>query len=381
MRRCVALSMDGKLMGAWTSLKEAAAANGLLPPRVWAAITKKKTPLNLIWMYEEDYMRVADKIAAGDLPWRKKKPGKKRGKMSEKTKEQMRLTKSRNASYRKETIQRHFLEWAVFHVQWLRELKDKWIERGVFLNDPTILADYYGDKRDKEVALFASLLIAAGDRYYERVQTYRKILGEHPWEWFKNRGFATLGDVVWVFEATRIFKFFNELWENCFKYGNHSSIESCITAMHDTMEFSYLEAVKRSVGDLGRSVSHTRMAWVLLVLSDAEVFGRGIWSITRKDVVFPIANNFKMFLRTWMPDFQKLGKDFTDYPSLFGMDSVDFYLSFLAYEDFSKYRPTICSKYSSWYNCAYSSGTYYEPYKWRKKLPEIIFSPESENFL
>lgn len=381
MRRCVALSMDGKLMGAWASLKEAAAANDLLPPRVWAAITKKKTPLNMIWMYEEDYMRVADKIAAGNLPWRNKKPSRKRGKMRDETKAQMKMTKSRNAMYRKEAIQRHFLEWTVFHVQWLRELKDKWVERGVFGSDPTILADYYEDKRDIEVALLASLLIAAGEQYYDRVQSYRKVMGDHPWEWFKSRGFATVGDAVWVYEANRIFVFFNELWENCFKYGNYSSIEHCITAMHDKMEVSYLEAVRMSVGDLGRSVSLTRMAWVLLVLSDAETFGRGIWNITRKDVAFPIVNNFKMFLRTWMPDFQKLGKDFTDYPALFGMDSVDFYLSFLAYEDLSRYRPMECSRYSTWYNSTYQNGTYHRPYKWLSMLPKIIFSPENENFL
>ena len=376
-RGCVALDLKGNFVGHYNSLKEGALAQGVLPNCVRMACVRKWVSGGLRWMYDEDYTAFLQKARPGDLPWRMKERKGRRRKVTEESKRQMKETKEKNTVYRRELVTKWFLEYSDLHVKWLHELKDKWLERGVFTIDPSIIADYYVDKRDKEVALFASLLIATGGRCYDRVQTYRKMMGNHPWEWFKNRGFVAVED-VWHGEAKRIFAYFNELWENCFKYGSYPSIEACVKELMRICGISYVEAIEKTIANDYVHVKKTRLAHLTLVLSNAETFGRCVWDITRADVKYPITDGLKAFLRTWMPDYHKCGKDYEDYPVLFGMDSVDFYFSYLAYEDLSIFRPTECSRYSSWYNIVYSNKSHYKPYVWMRKMPKIIFSPENE---
>ena len=58
------------------------------------------------------------------------------------------------------------------------------------------LPSYYTDTRDKEIAVFAGLLISEmetnGRTTFDKVSTFRKMLGESPWEWFVQRQFVSL---------------------------------------------------------------------------------------------------------------------------------------------------------------------------------------------
>ena len=378
MRRCVALDLDGNLIGNYASIKAGAEAHGISKEMLSQALARKWKAHGMRWMYEEDYMNFLKNAKPGDLPWRIRasERKKKTREVSDETKRKMRDTKARNTEYRREVVVKRFLEFTIPHLQWLHSLRDKWLERDVLPLNPTILANYYEDKRDKEVALLASLLISWGDNCYDRVQTYRKIMGKHPWEWFKSRGFSSLNGEVWVFEEKRIFDFYNELWENCFKYGNYSSVEGCVSSIRDVYGISWWEAIEKATKCNGIRPPKEHYAFLVLALSHADVFGHDVWDIDRKDVKFPNTGRLKEFLKIWMPDYHKLGVAFTDFSSLFGMDDVDFYITSLAYDDLCKYRMKECSKYASWYATIYANHTRKMPCMWREKQPEINFSPK-----
>lgn len=375
---CVAVNEKGEIAMAFDGIKFAASFMELSMFMTWKAVHDHKIVAGYMWMTREDYEALTMKERKSLFPQkRKKRKATKEEKKAIRSKK--RETKKRNAFYRKQVFAKAFAQFARYHLVWMHELKDKWLEQADLGIRPELLADYYTDKRDKEIALLASLLITTGEKCYQRVQQYRDILGGHPWEWFKNREFANRQD-VWVGERARLFKFFHEWWVECFKYESYDSIEQCVTGHTDDGALSCYEVMMRLVESYGWKIPKIRIAHLLLVLSHSDGLGEGLWGISRDDVDIPVTMALNAFLRIWMPDSFRYGKP-DECMGLFGMDSVDFYYCYLAYEELKFYRPKECGRYASYYQGGYARHTLNNSYDWRIRFPKIIFSPESEDSL
>lgn len=375
MRRCVAINNKGDVEAAFGTIKEAASFYGLLIDRVHKAITRKKIVNNLKWMYEEDYDAAIKRGLKKQIAWEDENVKKKRKPMSRETKEKIAKTVKLRKEYRRRYFANVFRNFAKYHIQWMRELKDKLLESGDFGIRPELIADYYEDLRDKEVAMLASIFIDTGEECYEMVQRYRSIIGEHPWEWFKTRGFSS--DDSLSEKEQRIIPFFDEWWQECFKHGAYESIGDCVKKICERDYMAYDEMILKTSETMWWNVEPFRVALFLLVFSDADGLGQDLWHIDRMSVKIPVTGDLYAFMKTWMPDASKIGNP-DECVKFFDMDSIDFYYCFLAYEDFKKAHPKECGKYVSFYSEAYAKGTRYFPSEWERALKKINFPSENE---
>lgn len=373
MRKCVAIDSKGNAAMCFDTLKGAASFMDVKPKDVFIAVTKKRTLAGHKWMYQEEYDALTDEERK-ELAW--EKPTRKIRKLTKDEKAQQKHRRSMRVSYTKAQLASSFTCFAKYHLAWLNKLKDEWLKTMNMGIRPELLADYYKDKRDKEIALLASLLIAHGDRCYGRVQKFRKMLGRHPWRWFEKRGFANASNVGKI-DKVRVFRFFNEWWQECFECGSFSSIENCVKAycLHD---FTMPEAIYRISYIDNQKVSWWRITQMLLILSNADGIGQSLWDIDRKDVQVHVTTPMFAFMLMWMPEARKVGTP-NECVDMFGMDSIDFLYCYLAYEELKKLRPKECSRYATYYQTVYENRTTIVPSIWHKKQPKISFTPEVED--
>ena len=367
MRKCVAIDKDGRAVGMYDAITEAAMQMGLLPGRIRQAIVNKTIVNDLKWMYEEDYMAYVSKGNADKLAWGK--DNKRHKHFAFETLVRMRATKQRNREYRKKVIADSFRAFTKCHVAWMKELKDVYLARGDFGIRPEILADYYNDIRDKEIALLVSVMLPMTENTLDAVTRFHSLIGEHPWEWFKERRFSVENQYTFV-EKCRIIPFLNEWWREMFKDNDYASLGECVKNVSERDGISYLDMMIRT-----KKVSMLRLATVLLVFSRCDGFGQGLWNIDREDIKIPVRSVLITFLQTWFPDCTKYG-ELDECIELFGMDSIDFFYCYLAYEELKKFRPKECARYVNFYSEAYKRHTHHKPYVWLTKSPKIDFSLE-----
>lgn len=378
MRKCVTIDVNGDAVGAFDTLKEAADYYKLQPSRVFKAIRMNKVVLNMKFMYEEDYMAIIEKGKKKTLVWGDTQKKKRRRKTKEE-KEKISSTLMKNSEYNKNIFSRSFIDFAKHHIVWMKQLKDSFLKTGDFGIRPELFADYYSDIKDKEVVLLASMLITMSGNCYGRIQQYRNIIGEHPWEWFKNRGFSCIKN-IWPKERARLFGLMDAWWQECFKDGFGKSIGESLFFGCEKYGISPLEMMERTCVLRGWKISRLRMAIILLFCSNSHGIGTGLWNISEDKIIIPITGPLVGFLQTWMPNFKKYGSPDECIP-LFDMDSVDFYYCYLAYEKLKYAHPQECSKYASYYFEVYHNRSYIEPKIWRKKLPKIDFAlPNEDNY-
>lgn len=373
-RRCLAIASDGSPVSVFSSLKDAAYSYNVQPSRIWNAITTRQILLELMWMYEEDYFKVLENGKESSLAWGKnqKKPKRKRGKMSDAIREKIALTKSRNSAYCRNAIFKFYKEFSTFHVDWMKRLKNAFLSINDFGIRPELLADYYTDIRDKEIALLASLIVPFGDKCLPTVMSLRSTMGETPWEWFKNRGFYNATGLNRMMSAN-LFTLLDSWWEECFKFGSYDSIEKCVASKSELYGISLLNVIEKISKGKMKTISHMRMALFLLICSHSDGLGQGLWNIPRERVILPITGGLKGFLQTWLPDFTRVGSP-DECVSLFDMDTIDFYYCHLAYERLKICRPKECSQYASFFHNAYTHRVKYNQKKWESMFPTIDFT-------
>lgn len=94
---------------------------------------------------------------------------------------------------RKKVISDFFVDFTKFFRPWLHELTKQYKEKGCFpVMACWLLPSYYQDPKDIKIAAFVSMLIRDGDKMMERVDAFRCLMGESPWEWFRCRVFVSL---------------------------------------------------------------------------------------------------------------------------------------------------------------------------------------------
>ena len=82
---------------------------------------------------------------------------------------------------RQKNVRDYFLQYSQAVRPWLKELAEKYKDRGEFPLMPIqILPSYYTDVRDKEIAAFVALLIPETENVLKNIGEFRQMLGESP---------------------------------------------------------------------------------------------------------------------------------------------------------------------------------------------------------
>ncbi len=291
------------------------------------------------------------------------------------------------AAIRKKNIGEYFVNFTKHHRPWLKELARKYKERGEFpLMGMSLLPSYYKCTEDKEVAVFAALRMNDGERTFERVSEFRELMGESPWEWFKDRKFFELslgrnqdGRTGGV-ENWKIARMFDRLWQECIAYENCSP-HGAVTIISPigqefkrivkTQRCSYFDALTYLLGDYGVGNFYYKLRLLLQVLGSSDGFGLGLWKINNEELKCPLTSGVRQFLQTWFPDYRRYGS-IDEAIGLFGFErDCDFFYAYLGYKELQKRNPMGCREYATRYQSWYECGIRKKQYQWRAILPEI----------
>lgn len=292
------------------------------------------------------------------------------------------------AAIRKKNIREYFLNFARRdHLPWLHGMARKYKEHGEFpLMGMTLLPSYYRCTEDKEVAVFAALLMNDGVRTFERVSEFRELLGESPWEWFKDRKFFELslgrnqnGRTGGV-ENWKIARMFDMLWQECHVATDKSPlgvdvvfirpIGVQVEGISKCQGCSYFAVLTYLLEDCGVGNYYYKLRLLLQVLSSSDGFGLGLWEVDDEELKCPLTGGVRQFVQTWFPDYRRYGS-IDDAIHLFGFErDCDFFYAYLGYKELQKRNPMGCreyaTRYQSWYECGFKA----KPYRWRAVMPE-----------
>lgn len=264
---------------------------------------------------------------------------------------------------RAKNISNYFLNFSVYFRPWLHELTTKYKERGIYPPMASwLLPSYYTEKDDIEVATYAAMLIRDDENVIDRVNEFRNLLGEHPYGWFKERQFISLSigkSQLLVTGGVRNYKiaeYFSKIYD---EWKGRRYVTSLIFAE-----------------TFGADHYFKKLQLLMLVLGTCDGIGKGIWSVSSKDLRCPITKEVLYLLRTFFPDYKKVG-DYHDAIKLFGFKvDTDFFYAALAYKDLQGTMPKECSRLANLYNKRYKECNANEkrdwlPYTKRGILPKI----------
>lgn len=248
-----------------------------------------------------------------------------------------------DAEVRKRNISDFWLRFSTYFRPWLYELTDKYIEN---MEMPSyamwILPSYYAEKDDKEVAAMVAMLVNDEFSVQKRCREIRLAIGAHPWEWFRNRGFVTLSIgskqqmLTGGIRNWRIAEAMDVLWEGRRREGRWVIEQS------------------------GADDTHVRMAKMVLSYPG--------------NIPCPITKEVRSLLKTFSPDYMRLGAD--DAVRLFGFErDCDVFYAALAWKDYQRRKPKESSRLVTLYNRRYKDSNILVGKYWygrrRGILPEI----------
>lgn len=285
-------------------------------------------------------------------------------------------------------ISRYFTAFSKYHREWMQVLVDKYKESGEFPVWPmVILPSYYTDRHDREIAVFASLLFYDNSKF-ETVNIFRRLMGEHPWQWFLDRGFVrlSLGDMQNKRTAGvhnwRIAKFFDAIYQAMQQASGYMGGLKIDFMLYDVFYgvlvwrmSNFADAVSYVVGDFLVGNVRRKIRDLLFVLGRSDGFSFGLWAIPQAEVKCPHTREILRFLRDWFPNYYRMGVTIGDIDyaiDLFKFKSAgDFYYSFLAWNWLCRKDPKGCKRYVTIYHKWYRDGDMKERNVWRKFQPEL----------
>lgn len=288
------------------------------------------------------------------------------------------------SALRKRNIGEYFVDFTKHHRPWLKELAQKYKERGEFpLLPMVILPSYYEDARDKEVAVFAGLLISDGETIghstFDKVSAFKRLLGDSPWDWFAERKFVGLSLGKNLHKRTggvenwKIAKLMDRLWQECCsETATHRTLEDVVAGIARAQHCSYFDVLTYLLEDCSVGNYEYKLRLLLQILVCSDGFSLGLWSVDPSVLKCPLTHDLRLFVETWFPDYRRYGS-VDDAISLFGVGETDFFYAWLGYKELQKRNPKGCSiyatRYRSWYECGFNA----KPYRWRKIMPNIPF--------
>lgn len=279
-------------------------------------------------------------------------------------------------------IAKFFKDFVKPVIPFFRELTYKYKEYGEYPVFPTFIAEYYTDKRDKEVALFSTLCMdwRNGD-VYEQVQSMRELMGDSPHEWFQRRLFVTIsvgrvqndklgngGAKYW-----QIARLFDRLYHLCkekntFELGR--VFHSRGKAKRSRMEL-FAEDVCTAIEFDKRW--EFKINVIELVFRATDGLGMGIWKGCKTGEKCPRNIEIHNFVKIWLNEYTKKW-DFEDTIRMFGLDNdADFFYLYLAWAKLSRKRPKECSRFATVFYDRFDRREALPVYRWRKFFPTIEF--------
>ena len=294
------------------------------------------------------------------------------------------------AAVRQKNIADYFLKYSQAVRPWLKELAERYKEKGEFPLIPmSVLPSYYDDIRDKEIAAYVALLIPETENVLKNIGELRQMLGESPWEWFKSRGFVRLGIGKVQDKRTggvfnwKIAALLNRLWEHIensphsillsgvkpkFKY---LAIEALIERASKEIHCSYFDVLTYLVEDCCVGNYDYKLRLLLMIAAVSDGFGLGLWSVDPSELKSPLTTDLRTFLATFFSDYKRYGNS-DDAIHLFGFErDCDFFYAYLAYKELQKRNPKVCSEFATTYIRWYSIGARKKPFQFREILPKI----------
>lgn len=267
------------------------------------------------------------------------------------------------------------------HRGWMQRLANAYKERGRFGIHLFSIADHYSDMEDKEVALFASLMLAENDSLLLQQQELYNIIGDSPYKNFLcNRRFVELsrGDSQkklipksWT-QYHEISNIFSIIYDICAEFGcmeayihdylrNHPYTDPFM-ALADT--FKYAKVTKRKY----------KLNLLLLILAGTDGMGMGKWHFDGYKLLCPEGKEIIEFLELWFPDFWECGLTFDKAVEAMGLqEPTDLYYAYRGFEALKKVNAVevrqYCRRYSKHYNDRKSSRLY----DLKNMQPKIFF--------
>lgn len=288
---------------------------------------------------------------------------------------------------KKKNIGDYFLKYSQAVRPWLKELAEKYKAKGEFPMMPmVVLPSYYTDARDKEIALFAALLIKE-DAEFEQIREFRELIGDKPWEWFEKREFVRLGIGRVQDRRTggvmnwKIAKLMGRLWDNChilsgeipaigWKKTFIRPIGFEIDLIAKAQQCSYFDVLTYLVEDCCVGNYDYKLRLLLMIAAVSDGFGLGLWIVDPSELKSPLTTDLRTFLATFFSDYKKYGNS-DDAIHLFGFErDCDFFYAYLAYKELQKKKPKECSEFATTYLRWYEISARKKPYQFRAILPE-----------
>lgn len=275
----------------------------------------------------------------------------------------------------------YFLKYSQAVRPWLIDLADAYKERGEFPMFPlVVLPSYYTDSRDREIAMFAALLLK-NDAEYDQIQEFRTMLGNEPWQWFVQRQFVRLGIGRVQDKRTggvlnwKIANLFSKIWDEChvvtvrdnFVRDIGTQLENRVREQH----CSYFDMLTLWLEDCSVGDFFYKLRLLLMIFGASGGFSLRLWVVDPSELKSPITSDLRTFLSTFFPDYRRFGT-VDDAINKFGFDrDSDFFYAFLAYKELQKRNPKACSEFATTYLRWYWIGAIKKPYQMREILPKI----------
>jgi len=287
---------------------------------------------------------------------------------------------------KKKNLALFYKEFGVNHRAWLKELTDKYKERGKYPLSPLVLSDYYEDYGDKLLAtLIACLLLDDNNRVMQQVMGVKKLLGQRPYEeLYLNRAFVQLSNGInqtkniAYFSSTRywqIARLFDIIWE--IEHSHNKPIFNVFFDLITINEYTPFHAMQILFDELPVKKPDWRINMALIRLCDCDGIGEHIWDIggLRQKLMCPYNKNIKMFLANWIPCWNRLFS-LKEVSILLGFEKeIDIYYCFLAFKELALYNPKQISEFLYTYSVQFKNRTLGKNGKrlLKEKLPPIRF--------
>ena len=264
---------------------------------------------------------------------------------------------------RQKNMAKTFLNFAGHFLPWVHELTRRYKERGEYpVMACWLLPSYYDDPNDVKIAAFAAQLIRDDENVMERVDAFRCMMGESPFEWFRCRVFVSLSIGRTGDERTggvnnrRIAEYMNSIYESWRNL--EEEYPSIFVNFFDKIHCQTKERLLR------------------LILGASDGLGRGVWTTTPSKVQTPLTGDVFAFLRTFWPDYRKY-RDIDGAIRLFGFEKeYDMFYAALAYRELQRTNPKGCHKLATLFQKRYDEANFLTWKNWagsRGILPEINF--------
>ena len=292
------------------------------------------------------------------------------------------------ADIRKKNVADYFKDFSRLHREWLQALADRVKERGEYGIHKFMLADYYQQPKDKELALMVSLIVSENGDILQQVGHLRELLGDSPTNMYNSRSFvrfctgknrdkringsqqpmwklANVLSRVWDIEHPTVGGHAPTVWKD------YTDFESEVLQTIRANRTNAFGALTYFLSDIGVGQFYWNLNFLALRLFRCDGLGMSLWGIGDEELLCPWNSELTLFLKTWFPDYRRVGTPEFCIKQFELRDDVDFFYAWLGYKELQKRNPSACSKLATTYHNWYDSGLKRKPYQWREILQEI----------